>query len=97
MPPTIPKAKPLKEELLTVPEIAFLTGFERGTVERWRLRTKGDEPVFLEPDDYVGSFPVWRLDRVVAWCENSTPPRPARVKEWREHRASGGFRRRLDV
>jgi hypothetical protein len=89
---TVPKAKALTEDLLTIPEIAFLTGFERGTVERWRLRTRNDEPVFIEPDDYIGSTPVFRLSRVVAWC--GLNGRPAKVDEWRAHRDAGGFRRR---
>lgn len=96
VPDAVPNPTPLAQDLLTIPEIAYLVGFERGTVERWRLRTRKDNsPIFIDPDDYIGSTPVFRLERVVAWCEESG--RTYDVKAWRKHRADGGFRRRADV
>lgn len=90
---TVPEASPLPWELVTLPEIAFMTGFKRGTVERWRLRTtKDEEPIFIEPDDYIGSTPVWRLCRVTAWLDDTN--RTYDVELWRKTRADGGFRRR---
>jgi hypothetical protein len=95
--------KAVDVEILTIPEIAYLTGLERGTVERWRRADP--EKRFIDPDDYLGSIPVWRLERVTAWLDESwlkmkdhkdypTRLRSYDVKAWRQHRADGGFRRR---
>lgn len=99
---TIPAPLAIQEdEFLTLPEIAFLGRdadghpLKRGTVESWRSRK--DRPAakaFLEPDDYIGSVPVWRLDRVVAWM--SERKISYNKSAWRKQRKSGGFRRHAD-
>jgi hypothetical protein len=90
-----------EDEFLTLPEIAFLgrdaegNPLKRGTVESWRSRKDRPEAnAFLEPDDYIGSTPVWRIDRVMAWLQASN--RAYDVKAYRRHRKAGGFRRRAD-
>lgn len=98
----VPEPRAIEEdEFVTLPEIAFLARntegepLKRGTVERWRIRIpKSQEKAFLEPDDYIGSTPIWRLPRVLAWFDANN--RPYDVKAWRKTRNAGGFRRRGD-
>lgn len=92
----VPKPKPLTEEVLTIPEIAWLTNSKRGTVERWRIRqpSKRAEP-FPPHDDYVGSNPVWRASRLLKWLEETQRAHRS-LDEWREHKAEGGFRRQAE-
>jgi len=94
----IPDPRPVDADLLTVKEIATLaTGTDggpvkQGVVEYWRLRQKQGVPVFLEPDDYFGDTPVWRLERLEAWFK--TTDRPYDVKRWRAAREAGQFQRK---
>lgn len=88
----IPDPQPLADDIVTIPEIAYMTGFTRAAVERWRLRTKGGEPVLIVQDDYVGSAPVWRLERLIAWLESTG--RKYDLNAWRAARADGEFLRR---
>lgn len=99
---SIAPPKRINGEYLTVPEIAFLAGVKRGTAEHWRLRKEGTPGQFLEPDDYIGSTPVWELGRICAWLDvNATPAVGKRdatkqydVEAYRAHRDAGGFRRK---
>ncbi len=102
-PKTVPAPKPLRDEVLTIPEIAWLTNSKRSTVERWRIRNRdADQPsraeTFPEPDDRAGSTPVWRANRVLIWLELNRPKLDVRtLDEWREHKAAGGFLRKPEV
>jgi predicted DNA-binding transcriptional regulator AlpA len=96
---TVPKPKALSDDVLTLPEIAWLTGAKRGTVERWRLRNQ--DPAlrvraipFPDEDDAIGSTPVWRASRILAWLNDTDRQIVHTLDEWREHKAAGGFRRR---
>lgn len=95
-------AKKLSVELITIPEIAFMCGVERGTPERWRLRNQGTPEAFPEPDDRIGSTPVWRIERVTEWLDRMAKPategraatKQYDVEAWRKHRDAGGFWRK---
>lgn len=100
----IPEPKPLAEDVLSIPEIADLAGLKRGTVDRWKLRTSGGAPLMIDPDDYVGDVPVWRLERIVAWIHASgrrhsiqdggelVTIRSTDIARWRKKRAAGKYR-----
>jgi hypothetical protein len=88
---TVPPPEPIGIDLLPVAEIADLAGVQRNTVEQWRSRLRSTQDPFPEPDDYVGSIPLWRLPRILAWLE--IVHRPAHVEQWREKRDAGGYRR----
>lgn len=103
---TIPPRKPIKDDYLTIPEIFFLTGQKRGTVEHWRIRYEGTPLEFPEPDDAVGYTPVWHLSRILAWIDLLNESRKDHlgkpqvkydVAKWRAHKAAGGFRRQLEL
>lgn len=90
--------KPVDGDYLTVPEIAYLTGLKRGTIEHWRIENehRANAKVFLAPDDYIGDAPVWRLERVIAWLDQHSKPSNVlthNAEKWRAHKANGGFRR----
>lgn len=98
---TIPPPKPLDVEILTTPEIADLAGVAKQTAEHWRFRHKASDdpksddkpklPPFPEPDDHIGFWPIWRLERVTAWLDATS--RKYDVDAWRTKRAAGGYRR----
>jgi hypothetical protein len=89
----VPQPRPLTEELVTVPEIAFIGGVKTGTVERWKVDQENRPRVLPVPDQYIGSTPVWRLKRIVAFFRDSNRPMVA-VDEYRKARDAGKFRRR---
>lgn len=89
---SIPPPKPLRDEIVTVPEIAFLGGVKVGTVERWKVDAEKRPRVLPEPDQYVGSTPVWRLNRIVAFFTETG--RPMDLDSYLKARDAGRFRRR---
>lgn len=101
MTPTVPPPKPLRDEVLTIPEIAWLTDSKRSTVERWRIRNRDADTqaaTFPEPDDRAGSTPVWRATRVLIWLQLHRPKLDVRtLDEWRAHKAAGGFLRKPEA
>lgn len=89
-------------EYITVPELVFMTGQKRGTVERWRIRYDD----FPEPDFYIGYTPVWSLARPLSWIDGVNEVRQTQngaklitydVDAWRAHRDAGGFRRQAEL
>ena len=95
---TVPAPKPLRDEVMTIPEIAWLTKTKRSTVERWRIRNVDTPKAFLEPDDYAGSNPVFRVTRVMAWLDEHRPGLERHtIEEWRKNKAAGGFRRKPEL
>lgn len=90
----VPDPRPLTDELMTLTEIADAAGVKGPTVEQWRARRRQpgrtQEP-FPDPDDNVGSFPVWRPERLAVWFRITG--RPFDLKMWREKRDAGGYRR----
>lgn len=91
----IPPARPISEDVfVSIPEIADIANppVKYTTVEQWKARRRVRDVPFLEPDDHVGSFPIWRLDRVKAWFEATG--RPYKLDDWKAKRAAGGYRRR---
>jgi hypothetical protein len=95
----IPDPKPITEDLLTVPEIAFLLRhngepLKRASVEQLRVRYRNTEEAFKglpEPDGRIGYQPYWRLERVLAWADDLG--RKYDEQAWREKRDAGGFHR----
>ena len=85
--PLIPPT-PLDVDILTMTEISVLAGVKAHTAERWKIRG-----VFIEPDDYVGGAPVWRLERVARWLRDR-PTASCDIPRWREARDRGDFRRK---
>lgn len=95
---TIPDPRPLSagvepgEEIVGVPDIAFITGVGAQAVNTWRFRELANRPKLPEPDDHIGSKPVWRFtERVVPWLEATG--RPTDLESWREKKKAGEFRR----
>lgn len=88
---TIPPPRPLDDEIVGVPEIADIASVTPAAVNTWRFRPQKNRPLFLDEDDTVGSFPVWRLERVIAWLELTGRPHDA--GKWRQKKAEGGYRR----
>lgn len=87
-----PPAPVTEDQFITVGEIAFLTGYKRGSVERWRIRyPQGSEQEFPLPDDRFGDTPVWRINRVIAWLD--AHGHPHNVKAWLKARDKGQFHR----
>lgn len=79
--------------LLTGPEIAYLANQTKmATFERWKLRNNGTAKVLPEPFHYFGSIPVWHLDTITEWLDETD--RKYDVKAWRKHRDAGGFKRK---
>lgn len=73
----IPAKRKVPGTWVTIPEIADLPipAVKATTVEQWRMRHDAHSPQpFPLPDDYRGMFPTWRLERVMAWLENTGKP-----------------------
>lgn len=80
------------DRLLTGPEIAFLAGAKMATFERWKLRNIGTSKVLPEPTHYFGSIPVWDLDVVISFLDETG--RTYDVDAWQAARDAGQFRRK---
>lgn len=94
---TLTPPKPIGIDLVTVPEIAYMTRVKVATVEYWRLRHLNEDGTPTDmtlplPDDRFGDKPVWRLERIVEWCKHTG--RIADVDGWRDARAAGEFVRK---
>lgn len=89
----IPPPKHMPGDWITIPEIGDLAvpPVQYKTVEQWRWRHRHADIPFPEPDDVLGSFPVWRLARVLAWFKATG--KPATDELWRSKKASGDYRR----
>lgn len=87
----MPDPRPLTDELMTLTEIADTANVQRATVEQWRARARQRETPFPDPDDNIGSFPVWRPERIAVWFRNTG--RPFDLEKWRAKRDAGGYRR----
>lgn len=89
----IPPPRPIEGDWVVIPQIGDLAvpQVKYATVEQWRNRRREAEIPFPEPDDHIGSIPVWRLERVIAWFEATG--KPYNVQVWRDKVASGGYRR----
>lgn len=90
---TMPPPRPLDEDWVSSREIGDLAvpAVDSTTVDIWRYRGKSAEVAFPEPDDRIGTTPIWRLERVLAWFELTG--RPFDVDGWREKRRSGAYQR----
>lgn len=88
---TIPPPRPLEDEWVMVSQIADLAGVQPNAVNQWRNRFADSELPFPTEDDAIGAFPVWRLDRVVAWL--TLTQRDHDVEAFREKRDAGFYRR----
>ncbi len=53
-------------ELVGIREISVLLGVQKRTVDQWRRRD-----VLPDPDFVVSGSPVWWVDRIVAWAEQT--------------------------
>lgn len=90
----IPPAEPLPGDWVAIVEIADMPipAVKYTTVEMWRARARHRDIPFPEPDDHIGSFPIWRLERIEAWF--TATGKPYQLKTWRKKRAAGGYRRK---
>jgi hypothetical protein len=88
---TLSPARPLDFDAVGIPEMADMAGVSNAAVNTWRFRPAGDKPLLPEPDFYIGTIPVWRLERYVEWAE--VTGRPLDVDMWRAKRDAGGYRR----
>jgi hypothetical protein len=73
----IPAKRKVPGNWVTIPEIADLPKppVLVTTVEQWRQRHDIHAPIpFPVPDDYRGMFPVWRIERMLAWLEQMNKP-----------------------
>jgi hypothetical protein len=68
-PPVIPDPRPLEGEWVTIPQIADIAGVQTNAVNQWRNRFADSDLPFPVEDDAIGAFPVWRLERVIAWLQ----------------------------
>lgn len=90
----IPGPRPITEDtFVAIREIADIAvpPVEYPTVEQWRARRRARVIPFPEPDDNIGSFPIWRLSRIEAWFKATG--RPFDLKLWRRKKKNGGYRR----
>lgn len=89
----IPPPEPMDGHWLPIPQIGDLATppVKYTTVEMWRHRRRNADIPFPEPDDYIGSMPVWRLERIIAWFKATG--RPYDLALWQSKRANGEYRR----
>lgn len=89
----VPPPEPIRDEpFLSIPEMADIADVARKTVEQWRNRRREIDIPFIEPDDYVGDRPIWRLSRYLMWLESSHR-KPTGLKNWEQRRKAGEYRR----
>lgn len=89
----IPPARPVDGTFVSIPEIADIAGVKVKTVEQWRNRRRIRDVPFVEPDDYFGTFPGWRVERVEAWLKATG--RPYDLSAWKAKRNAGEYRRKI--